>query len=238
MAADFDFTGRTAMITGAAGNLGRAVVDAFSSRGANLALLVRDAKQAAAVFGAANDRLAFVAADLLDAGQVAAAVAAAAGRFGGVDVLCNLAGGFRMGSPVHETTDRDWEFLLDINARTLLHMARAVVPLMLQRRAGKIVNVGAASAQKGVAQMGAYVASKSAVIRLTESMAAELRTQNINVNCVLPTTIDTPENRKAMPGVDPAKWVAPGDLANVIVFLASDASRAIHGAAIPVSGLS
>jgi len=226
------------MITGAAGNLGRAVVDAFSSRGANLALLVRDAKQAAAVFGAANDRLAFVAADLLDADQVGVAVAAAAGRFGGVDVLCNLAGGFRMGSPVHETTDRDWEFLLDINARTLLHMARAVVPLMLQRRAGKIVNVGAASAQKGVAQMGAYVASKSAVIRLTESMAAELRTQNINVNCVLPTTIDTPENRKAMPGADPANWVAPGDLANVIVFLASDASRAIHGAAIPISGLS
>ncbi len=109
---------------------------------------------------------------------------------------------------------------------------------MLQAGGGKIVNVGAFSAQKGTANMGAYVASNSAVIRLTESMAAELREKNVNVNCVLPTTIDTPENRKAMPGADPAKWVAPGDLANVIAFLASDAARAIHGAAIPVAGLS
>ncbi len=237
MALDSDFSGKVVMVTGAAGTLGRAVVDAFSSRGAKLALLVRDAGQAAMVFGAESDRLAFVTADLLDAGQVLAAVTKAVERCGSIDVLCNLAGGFRMGSPVHETSDRDWEFLLDINARTLLHMARAVVPLMIGR-GGKIVNVGAAAAQKGAPQMGAYVASKSAVIRLTEAMAAELRTQNINVNCVLPTIIDTPENRKAMPDADPAKWVAPADLANVIVFLSSPAAKAIHGAAIPVSGLS
>ena len=109
---------------------------------------------------------------------------------------------------------------------------------MLEAGGGKIVNVGAFAAQKGAAEMGAYVASKSAVIRLTESMAAELREKNVNVNCVLPTIIDTPENRKAMPAADPRKWVAPEDLANVIVFLASDAARAIHGAAIPVTGLS
>ncbi|MEO7762629.1 MAG: SDR family NAD(P)-dependent oxidoreductase [Casimicrobiaceae bacterium] len=237
MTADQDFVGKTVMVTGAAGNLGRAVVDAFASRGANLVLLVRDVAQTATLFGAVNDRLMFVNADLLDADQVSAAVATAKERFGGIDVLCNLAGGFRMGSPVHETTDRDWEFLLDINGRTLLHMARAVVPLMMER-GGKIVNVGAVAAQKGTAQMGAYVAAKSAVIRLTESMASELRAHNINVNCVLPTIIDTPENRKSMPGADPAKWVAPADLANVIVFLASPESRAIHGAAIAVSGLS
>jgi NAD(P)-dependent dehydrogenase (short-subunit alcohol dehydrogenase family) len=100
------------------------------------------------------------------------------------------------------------------------------------------VNVGAYAAQKGVAAMGAYVAAKSAVIRITETMAAELREKNINVNCVLPTIIDTPENRAAMPKSDPLRWVAPQDLAAVIVFLASDAARAIHGAAIPVTGLS
>ena len=237
MTNDHDFQGKTVMVTGAAGNLGRAVVDAFASRGANLVLLVRDVAQTAAVFGAGSERLMFVKADLLDGDQVGVAVASAKARFGGIDVLCNLAGGFRMGSPVHETTDRDWEFLLDINGRTLLHMARAVVPVMMGR-GGKIVNVGAAAAQKGAAQMGAYIASKSAVIRLTESMAAELRTHDINVNCVLPTIIDTPENRKSMPNADPLKWVAPADLANVIVFLASPASRAIYGAAIPVSGLS
>ena len=109
---------------------------------------------------------------------------------------------------------------------------------MLARGGGKIVNVGAFAAQKGVADMGAYVASKSAVIRLTESMAAELRDKNINVNCVLPTIIDTPENRAAMPDADPRSWVAPADLATVIAFLASDAARAVHGAALPVTGLS
>ena len=159
-------------------------------------------------------------------------------RFGRIDVLCNIAGGFRMGEAVHETSDENWDFLFGINTRTLLHAARAVVPHMVDARSGKIVNVGAFAAQKGAAQMGAYIASKSGVIRMTEAMAAELREKNINVNCVLPTIIDTPENRAAMPKADPAKWVAPADLANVIVFLASDAARAVHGAAVPVTSLS
>jgi NAD(P)-dependent dehydrogenase (short-subunit alcohol dehydrogenase family) len=208
---------RTVVITGAAGNLGRVVADAFRELGDKLVLL--DAKTGT---------------DLLDAKSVQAAVEKA----GRIDVLCNIAGGFRMGSPVHQTSDKDWNLLFDLNARTVLNMSRAVVPVMLGAGGGKIVNVGAFAAQKGVAQMGAYVASKSAVIRLTETMAAELREKNINVNCVLPTIIDTPENRAAMPNADPKRWVAPQDLAKVIVFLASDAARAIHGASIPVTGLS
>jgi NAD(P)-dependent dehydrogenase (short-subunit alcohol dehydrogenase family) len=143
-----------------------------------------------------------------------------------------------MGKPVHETSDADWNVLMDLNARTVLHTARAVVPHMIAAGGGKIVNVGAFAAQKGAANMGAYIASKSAVIRLTETMAAELREKNINVNCVLPTIIDTPQNRADMPKADPKRWVAPGDLANVIVFLASDEARAIHGATLPVTGLS
>ena len=206
---------RTVVITGASGNLGRAVANAFA--GDQLVLL--DVKSGV---------------DLLDQESVNAAVK----KLARVDVLCNIAGGFRMGSAVHETSEKDWNFLMDLNARTVLNMSRAVVPLMLKAGGGKIVNIGAFAAQKGVAQMGAYVASKSAVIRLTETMAAELREKNINVNCVLPTIIDTPENRAAMPDADPKRWVAPQALADVIVFLASDAARAIHGAAVPVSGLS
>jgi NAD(P)-dependent dehydrogenase (short-subunit alcohol dehydrogenase family) len=205
---------RTVVITGAGGNLGRAVASAFS--GENLVLL--DVKSGV---------------DLLDAESVKAALK----KLERVDVLCNIAGGFRMGSPVHETSDKDWSFLMDLNARTVINMSRAVVPLMLKAGGGKIVNVGAFAAQKGAAQMGAYVASKSAVIRLTETMAAELREKNINVNCVLPTIIDTPENRAAMPDADPKRWVSPQALADVIVFLTSDAARAIHGAAVPVTGL-
>jgi NAD(P)-dependent dehydrogenase (short-subunit alcohol dehydrogenase family) len=220
------FDERIVMVTGAAGNLGRAVAAAFQGLGATLVLL--DMKPEGAI----------IQVDLRDPRSVQQAVDRTLERHGRIDVLCNIAGGFRMGPALHETPDQDWDFLLELNAKSVLHMARAVVPAMIRNGSGKIVNVGAYAAQKGVAAMGAYVASKSAVIRITETMAAELREKNINVNCVLPTIIDTPENRGAMPQADPRRWVAPQDLAAVIVFLASDAARAIHGAAVPVTGLS
>ena len=229
---------QTVFITGAAGNLGRAIASAFEARGANVVVVGRTKESLSAALGAESARRLFVTADLLDQAALDSAVKLARSRFERIDVLCNIAGGFRMGAPVHETSDADWDFLMDINARTVLHAVRAVVPQMIEGGGGKIVNVGAFAAQKGVAQMGAYVAAKSAVIRLTETMAAELRDKNINVNCVLPTIIDTPENRAGMPKADPSRWIAPADLANVIVFLASDEARAIHGAALPVTGLS
>ena len=228
----------TVFITGAAGNLGRVVAGVFGERGANLVLVDLNREALEKVFGAADERRLLLPSNLLDQEQANAAVSKAIERFQRIDVLANIAGGFRMGTPVHETSDKDWNFLLDLNARTVLHTARAVVPGMIQAGGGKIVNVGAYAAQRGVAQMAAYIASKSAVIRLTEAMSAELREKNINVNCVLPTIIDTPENRAAMPKADPRRWVAPADLANVIAFLASDAARAIHGAALPVTALS
>jgi NAD(P)-dependent dehydrogenase (short-subunit alcohol dehydrogenase family) len=228
----------TVMLTGAAGNLGRAVTARFAARGESLVLCDRRREDLERVYGAESANTLYVAVDLLDRAQVEAAVKSAAARFGGIDVLVNIAGGFRMGEAVHETSDANWDFLFDINVRTLRSAVRAVVPQMIARGGGKIVNIGAHSALKGVAGMGAYCAAKSAVIRLTESMAAELRAKNINVNCVLPTIIDTPENRAAMPKADPSLWVAPADLANTIAFLASDDARAIHGAALPVTALS
>src|SRR5687768_7027279 len=224
------FDKRTVMVTGAAGHLGRAVAKAFDELGASLVLLDMKAEKAGSHL--------FLQADLRDAESVQRAADTALTRFGRIDVLCNVAGAFRMGPPVHETSDADWDFLFDINAKSVLHTARAVVPSMIRNGSGKIVNVAAYAAQKGVAGMGAYVASKSAVIRITETMAAELREKNINVNCVMPTIIDTPDNRAAMPNADPRRWVSTQDLAAVIVFLGSDAARAVHGAAIPVTGLS
>ena len=233
-----DLAGRCVLITGAAGNLGRAVAAAFAARGARLVLVDRDAQALRTAFGEDDAQRICLAADLLDAAQVDAALATAVARFGRVDALCNLAGGFRMGEAVHETSAATWDFLWKLNVRTLLEMAHAVVPHMLGHGGGRIVNVGAFSAQRGVAAMGAYCAAKDSVIRLTEAMSAELKERGINVNCVLPTIIDTPENRAAMPDADPSRWVAPADLANAIVFLASDEARAIHGAALPVAGLS
>jgi NAD(P)-dependent dehydrogenase (short-subunit alcohol dehydrogenase family) len=233
-----NFANATVVVTGAAGNLGRAVAEGFAARGANLVLVELKQESLASAFGSETKQRQFAPTNLTDQAAVSAMVDAAVARFGRIDVLCNIAGGFRMGEPVHLAPDSTWNFLFDLNVRTLLNTVRAVVPRMIDGGGGKVINIGAFAAQRGAAQMSAYIATKSAVIRITESMAAELREKNINVNCVLPTIIDTPENRKSMPDADPKRWVAPADLANVIAFLASDEARAIHGAAVPVSGLS
>lgn len=229
---------RVVLVTGAAGTLGRAVAAAFAAQGAQLALLDRSEDGLQAAYGQAKSQALCLATDLLDTAQVEYALAQTLERLGRVDVLCNIAGGFHMGEPVHATSADSWDRMFNLNVRTLTHMASAVVPHMLQAGHGKIVNVGAFAARHGEAGKGAYVASKSAVIRLTEAMALELREHGINVNCVLPTIIDTPPNRASMPDADPARWVAPAALADVIAFLASDAARAVHGAALPVTGLS
>jgi len=233
-----DFENRTVVVTGAGGNLGAAVAHAFEARGARLGLLDLDRDILGKAFGAEDDNRLLLPVDLLDRDHLRSAVETIVERFGQIDVLCNIAGGFRMGEQVHETSERTWDFLMDINARTVIHAAGAVVPHMLEAGHGRIVNVGANAASHGVARMGAYCAAKSAVIRLTESMSAELREHGINVNCVLPSIINTPENRSAMPKGEPRRWVAPADLAEVILFLSSDAACAVHGAAIPVTGLS
>ena len=233
------FDRKTVMITGAAGNLGRAVAQAFADRGARHVLVDLDRERLEAVYGAEGEAgRVFAPINLLDCDQVDAGVRAVVDRCGRIDVLCHLAGGFRMGEAVHETSAATWDFLFDLNARTLVNVAHAAVPQMLEAGGGRIVAVGATAAQKGMAQMGAYCASKASLIRLVEAMSAELREKGVNVNCVLPSIIDTPENRRAMPDADPGRWVTPAQLADAIVFLASDSAAAIHGAALPVTGLS
>lgn len=229
---------RVVVITGATGNLGRAVAATFAARGATLALVGRSEAALAGAFGAPDAKHLHVVADLLDRDAVERAIGTIVGHPRRIEVLLNLAGGFRMEGPVHATSDAALARLFDLNVRTLANAAHAVVPRMLEAGRGAVVNVGAYAALRGGANMGAYAAAKAAVIRLTESMAAELREHGINVNCVLPTVLDTPENRRDMPAADPSKWVALDDLANVIAFLASEGARAIHGAAIPVTGLS
>jgi len=231
-------TKKTVLLTGAAGNLGSAVAQIFAHDGANLVLLDRSPLTDTVLASLEPALCLPIALDLYDAAQVLAAVDQAVARFGRIDVLCNLTGGVAMGQTVHETSDSAWDVMQDINVLTLRNTARAVVPHMLRQGGGKIVNVGAFSAQRGLAGMGAYIAAKSEVLRITEAMSAELRMKNINVNCVLPTVLDTPQNRADMPDADPSRWVHPQDLARVIAFLASDAARAIHGAGVPVTGLS
>ncbi|MFB0537280.1 MAG: SDR family NAD(P)-dependent oxidoreductase [Anaerolineae bacterium] len=237
----FDFSDRVVIVTGAAGNLGSAVARAFQAAGAKLVLVDRAADRLPRLFPdlteSPNHFLA-TSVDLSSADAVGTMVDETVKRFGRVDVLANTVGGFRGGTPVHETPFETWDFMLNLNARTVFIASRAVIPHMLKQGSGRIVNVAARAALKGGAKMAAYSASKSAVVRLTESMAAELKRDGINVNCVLPGTIDTPQNRQAMPNADHSRWVKPEAIADVILFLASDASRAVHGAAVPVYGKS
>jgi NAD(P)-dependent dehydrogenase (short-subunit alcohol dehydrogenase family) len=232
-------TDKVVIVTGSVGNLGLATARACQEAGAKTVLVDRS-----------NDRLRENYPDLVDlpnhffAGGVdltnpeslGRMVQTACERFGRIDALVNTVGGYRGGQSVHEMDLGDWDFLFGINLRTTLLCCRAVIPQMLLQRRGKIVNVASRDGLIGSAGYSAYSASKSAVLRLTESLAAELKNSNVNVNCIMPGTIDTPQNRKAIPTGDFLKWVAPEAIADVILFLISDAARAINGAALPVFG--
>lgn len=232
------FEGKNVLVTGAAGALGQAVFRHFEERGASLIALDYSDELLDSAFPDRSGDHYFVSVDLTDraaCGEVLTGIVASAGS---VDVLCNIAGGFVMGEAVHETSDSTWDFLFNLNTRSIVNTASVVVPAMQRQGGGKIVNVAARAATQGFAMMGAYTASKAAVMRLTEAMAAELREANINVNCIMPGTIDTPRNREDMPDADHSKWVPPSQLASVVGFLASEAAVAVHGAAVPVDGLS
>lgn len=237
----FDFSGRVVLVTGAAGNLGRAVARSFHLAGARAVLADRESSRLQQAFPdlkGSRDHLLVEGVDLTAPGSLDGIVAQAVGLFGRLDVLVNAVGGFRAGAPVHETPLETWDMLLDLNLRTSLVAARAVIPVMIRQQYGKIVTVAARAAGAGAANMAAYSAAKAAVVRLTESMAAELKGSGINVNCVLPGTLDTEQNRQERPGANHSTWVAPDAVADVILFLASDAARAVVGASVPVFGLS
>ncbi len=237
----FDFTDRVAIVTGTGGNLGAAVARLFIASGARIVLVDRDVERLRAAFPESvswPDRVQLASADLTDPASVGQLVSGALDHFGQIDILANSVGGYRAGTPVHETPVETWDFMLNLNARTAFVISQAVIPPMLARGTGKIVHVAARAGLSGTANNAAYTASKSAVIRLVESLGAELRHKGINANCVLPGTIDTPQNREAMPTADFSKWVSPESIANVIAFLCSDEASAINGAAIPVYGRS
>lgn len=235
-----DFAGRVILITGAAGNLGNAVARAFQKAGAKTVLIGHSAEKLKKVFYdiySSPDHLLIGGVDLTDADTTEKVVDEAYRYFHRVDVLFNAIGTFSGGKPVHEEDIETWEYLFKINFYTTLFICRAVIPYLMRQGSGKIINTASRSGVTGLAKYGAYSASKSGVLRLTESLAEELKSFNINVNCIIPGTIDTPQNREEMPNADYSKWVKPSDIADVVLFLASEASRAITGAAIPVYGL-
>jgi NAD(P)-dependent dehydrogenase (short-subunit alcohol dehydrogenase family) len=237
----FDFSNKVVMVTGATGNLGASLAQAFQTSQAKLALVDRGEHRLKQTFPDlldSPDYLLVNCADLMDEGSVQASVSEIIQYFGRIDVLVNTVGGFRAGKMLHETPLETWDFLLNLNARSVFIASHKVIPYMINQGSGKIINVAARPGLEGRAGMAAYSASKCAVIRLTESMAGELKSQGINVNCVIPGTIDTPQNREAMPDADYSMWVSTESLADAILFLSSEAARDVHGAALPVYGRS
>lgn len=219
------------LITGAAGALGRAVAQHFLDQGARLALVDHHAGRLAEVFpGLDNSQHLLLAGDVTSAPDMAALTGQVLQAFGGrVDALVHIAGGFEMGEATHALTRASWDRMMNLNAWSFVAVTQAVLPSMIERRAGRIVAVTAKVAARGLPAMAAYIASKSALQRLVESMAAEAAPHGVNINSVAPSVLDTPANRQAMPDANPAEWVSTSVAAQTIGFLASPGAAALHG---------
>jgi NAD(P)-dependent dehydrogenase (short-subunit alcohol dehydrogenase family) len=227
-------SGRVVAITGGFGVLGQAVARMAAGQGARLALI--DFAAAPPQGSPAGDEvLVLPRVDLTDALQAGSALDAVADRFGGLDALLNIAGGFTW-ETLQEGSIDSWPAMHRLNVLTAANASRAAIPHLKRSAAGRIVNVGSAAALKAGLGMGAYAAAKAGVHSLTQALAEELKADGVTVNAVLPSIIDTPANRTDMPKADFAAWVAPDDLAAVILFLASEAARAVTGALLPVTG--
>jgi 3-oxoacyl-[acyl-carrier protein] reductase len=222
--------GKIVVVTGASGALGKVVVACALAKGAKVAAI----DHAASAVRPTAERIEFGGVDLTDATQARTAIDAAAAHFGRLDALINIAGGFAFETAI-EGDPKTWQRLYALNVLTALNASRSAIPHLAVSGAGRIVNVGAMGAIQAGAGMGPYAASKAGVHRLTEALAAEWKGK-ITVNAVLPSTIDTAANRASMPTADFSKWVQPEELAEVILFLASDAASAVTGALLPVQG--
>lgn len=231
--------GKIVVVTGAAGNLGLAVVKAFLDRGATVFGLDYKTGRMAHVRSQNDSNGQFFPLDNLDVTDQAA-VDKAAERVhqlaGPADILVNCLGGFSYGEPVYEMSRQTWERMMAINVGSFLNLNRSFMPDLLTKGTGRVVAVAAGASLKGGAKMGAYSAAKAALLRLVESLAAEVSGTQIRVNCVMPGTIDTPQNRAEMPNADRSKWVPPEAVAEGILFLASSGAAYVNGVALPVKG--
>ena len=234
MHADFDFDGRVALVTGATGALGSAVAEAFRDAGATVAAADVVSPDDEDALLDADEGIHFYEGDFTDESQVREVVESVVDDHGRLDCLANVAGTWRGGSPLHETDADEFDFLLDVNLKTMFLASKHAVP-HLQESEGAVVSVSARSSLEGGEGDGPYRASKAGVRLLTETLAEEQKGV-VRANAVMPSVIDTPMNREMMPDADHAAWVDPPDIARAVLFLCSDAAAPTSGAAVPVYG--
>jgi NAD(P)-dependent dehydrogenase (short-subunit alcohol dehydrogenase family) len=238
----FDLAQRIALVTGACGNLGQAVCKRFLGLGAQVVAADLDADLLASLYAdlPMADRIATLAGhDLTDERQASSLVAEATRRFSGLHIVVNTVGTFAGGKSVVDEDLDVWRLLWRLNVQSALHVSRAAAPILLRHEdspKGRIINVASTSALCGAAGVAAYSATKSALLRLTEALAEELKKRGVTVNAVLPSTLDTPANREAMPDADFSSWVLVDDVAAAVAFLASECARSITGASLPIAG--
>lgn len=228
-----EFADRVALISGASGGLGTAVTTAFLEAGARVAGVSRIGP---GLPPGAESRFLSLRADLAMAGQAERAVDAVLDRFQRLDLVIHLVGGFEGPTPVAETSLETWQRMLDMNLTSAFHLARAAVPRMLRAGRGRFLAIGSRTALEPAPGLSAYGVSKAGLVMLVRTLALELRGSGVTANVVLPSIIDTPANRAAMPGADPSRWVPPASIAALLLWLASDAGGDVNGAAIPIYG--
>jgi len=232
---------KVAVVTGATGSLGRVVVKLLLGQRARVVSSYRSEetqRELAQYLGETGGKLTGVQCDVTDEDSVESFFQEVVKKFGHVDTLVNAVGAYKGGSDIANTKEADWDFMMGVNLKSAFLCTKAALRYMITQNYGRIVNVAARTAleKRFRSRSGAYAISKVGVIVLTETVAEEVRKYDINVNCVMPSTIDTPNNRRNFPEADFSKWVKPEQIARVMLFLASDESNAISGACIPVYG--
>ncbi len=230
---------RNVLITGGTGILGSSVTKTFLTQGDNVAvtyLFDSEVERFKEYNPELYDNVTFLYANVTEQDDIQKTIDTFLSKFNQLDILVNIVGGFIGGIPTTELEEDRWDFMMNLNLKTVFLCCKAVIPHMTERGSGKIVNVSARAGLKGEAGMSAYCVSKGGVRTLTESLGAEVMDSGINVNCIMPSIMDTPMNREAMPDEDHSRWVKTDEVADVICFLASDAAGIINGAAIPLYG--
>jgi NAD(P)-dependent dehydrogenase (short-subunit alcohol dehydrogenase family) len=233
----YDFSGKVVLITGGTGALGRAVAQAFGTSNATTVVTYIIDEEMEDVKTKIKTIAELVKADITKEDQAKKLVSRVIETYDRIDVLVNVVGGYLGGKSVAELDETDWDKMMNMNLKSAFLISKHVIPLMVSAKHGKIVHISSRTGLKSDGYDSSYSASKSGLIRLVESISEEVKEHGINVNCILPSTIDTEANRKAMPNSDFSKWVKTEDLANVVLFLCSDGARAINGAVIPAYGL-
>ena len=234
-----NFKNKVVLITGATGGLGSAVTAAFLKAGAGVAATYTGAKKFKELETALKPEpgmLLGFETNVTDNARVKLMVDRVIKKVGRIDALINLAGGYLGGVLTADLSEKQWDDMINLNLKSVFLVCKHVFPVMVQQKTGRIVNISSGGGLQGAEGIAAYGASKAGVINITQTLAAEGKKHNITANVIAPAIIDTPTNRSAMPTADFSKWVTPASLAEVVLFLASDAAKDINGAVMPVFG--